>query len=217
MAQQKLVIDVHDVDRGRADHHKSKNISYIQEFDISSPIEILSHTTVDIGGILERFKRGELDREELRKLLFDAFSDAGYNAVDKANFLRDILSEVAPSPSALLSEAMKLPEQWPLYAERENRRQTPLEFYDQHWRKYADGNVLYQEQGRKMDPKLVPAIHTYCSRTPGYKASDFLPPPRHERTNRLAEAGDPDALGMLVVRKYGLRKRSGPENIISPK
>ena len=88
------------------------------------------------------------------------------------------------------SPAMSLPEVAPeLYDgrpinEETGKRETPIKFYERVWKEYADAGVLFQDSLRKLDSKLVDAIHSYCQRN-SLAASDHLPPPKSKRIDAL--------------------------------
>jgi hypothetical protein len=99
---------------------------------------------------------------------------------------------------------LTLPEKAPeLYSKREKdpvlgRKHTAIEFYDTHWRKYADAGVLFQDDLRKLDPSYMDGISNFCKshnrKHPDsqLRATDFLPPPKSKKTEQILQSGSTD-------------------------
>jgi hypothetical protein len=92
--------------------------------------------------------------------------------------------------------------------------ETPIAFLQRVWRDWLGAGLLYQDSLTRMgEAKLGRAIRTYCSKE-GLKAADYLPPPRHARTDRAlanAQSGtlEEQVLRQRVQRRMA-RKRRGP-------
>ena len=149
-----------------------------------------------ISGCIER---GQLNRRQFQnsfRQLIDNSDLAADECIEVAfGVLRERFSNAAIDAHSLES-AVATPDVAPERYENRKRPESPIEYYDRVWRKYADAGALYQDQLRKLDPKLIPAIHTHCSRHQ-LDPKDHLPPPRHERTKRLAASGDVSAIANL--------------------
>lgn len=149
-----------------------------------------------ISGCIER---GQLNRRQFQnsfRQLIDNSDLAPDECIEVAfGVLRERFSNAAVDAHSLES-AVAPPDVAPELYENRKRPESPIEYYDRVWRKYADAGALYQDQLRKLDPKLIPAIHTHCSRHQ-LDPKDHLPPPRHERTKRLAASGDVSAIANL--------------------
>lgn len=79
------------------------------------------------------------------------------------------------------SEGIELPEAASeLYDDRADRSENPIDFMNRVWAQWLAAGVLFQDQLRKLDPKLIPAIKSYCQRRK-IDAKTVLPPPRHVR------------------------------------
>jgi hypothetical protein len=155
--------------------------------------------------ILGYISKEEMDRNYLKRNILFLFRESGLLKDDFMSLADDATSEstaenesyvIEGRPETALTqianesfEVMALPSVAPeLYQNRE-RPESPIAYYNRVWRRYAKAGVLYQDQLRKLDPKLIPAIHTYCSKH-DLDPSKHLPPPRHERTKKLAASGD---------------------------
>lgn len=162
--------------------------------------------------IADCIERGQLERKQLQDGLRDLFDRTSLSSQDCVIIAVEILRErfdeaanlhfnaalpgidvAAVSGATNSSASVVLPDVAPELYENRKRPESPVEYYDRVWRKFADAGVLYQDQLRKLDPKLIPAVHVFCSKR-GLDAKEHLPPPRHERTKRLAVAGDVAAL-----------------------
>lgn len=175
--------------------------------------------------IADCIERGQLERKQLQDGLRDLFDKTSLSSQECVSIAVDILKErfdqaaslyfsaafpgidVADVSSAANSSASAvLPDVAPELYQNRARPESPIAYFDRVWRKYSDAGVLYQDQLRKLDPKLIPAIHTYCSKR-DIDPKEHLPPPRHERTLRLAATGDKLAQNYLkeADRKRGLR------------
>lgn len=160
--------------------------------------------------IRDCIERGQLDRRELQDSLRNIFDRTSLSSEECVQVTLGILQErfaeaaqrdVGLGSLALTSESitpssLALPDVAPELYENRKRPESPIAYYDRVWRAYADAGVLYQDQLRKLDPKLIPAIHTLCSRQQ-LDPKDHLPPPRQERTKRLAATGDTSAIANL--------------------
>jgi len=184
--------------------------------------------------IADCIERGQLDRRQLQDKLRDVFDQTSLSSEECARIAMGVLKErfrkaaIQPFEAAFdasappvgmqqsklspgASEAdnasgLSLPEAAPELYQNRARPESPIAFFDRVWRSYVDAGVLYQDQLRQLDPKLIPAIHTYCSKR-DIDPKEHLPPPRHERTLRLAATGDKLAQNYLkeAERKRALR------------
>lgn len=182
----------------------------------------LKRGQLDRRGFQDSF-RSLIDKAELTpnecievalNVLRERFSAAALNRHETAMSKSTPMSHAFHDVSAQVSSEsdIALPAVAPELYENRIRPESPIDYYDRVWRKYADAGVLYQDQLRKLDPKLIPAVHTYCSKRE-LDAKLHLPPPRHERTKQLAQAGDPLAVLRTKQAKWNRswRQRQAPE------
>lgn len=92
-----------------------------------------------------------------------------------------------------------------IYANREDRSETPIAFLDRVWGQVIRGGEFYQDDLRRADPSLLAAVRSFCQRNK-LSAKDYLPLPRQARTERLArsEKYSPHAQSA----RHALRQRS---------
>ena len=114
---------------------------------------------------------------------------------------------------------LNLPETAPELYETRNKTlgETPVDFIKRIWGPYIEAGILFQDDLRRLDPKLIAAVTSYCQRM-GKKAGNdpnafdargFLPPPRQQRTDKLATQVDDEAyraMRALEQRRYRLDK-----------
>jgi hypothetical protein len=135
----------------------------------------------------DSFERSGLSAPEYIALTCEAISASKIGA-SQANINPSLatqftqITSVAVLPKSDISLPKVAPE---LYQDRK-RPESPIAFYDRVWRQYESAG-LYQDVLRRYDVKLIPAIHTYCSRH-RLNAKDHLPPPRQERAKRELHA-----------------------------
>lgn len=114
---------------------------------------------------------------------------------------------------------LNLPETAPELYESRNKDlgETPIDFIKRIWGSYIEAGILFQDDLRRLDPKLIAAVTSYCQRMgkragndPGaFDARSFLPPPRQQRTDKLATQVDDEAyraMRALEQRRYRLDK-----------
>lgn len=83
-------------------------------------------------------------------------------------------------------EAGTLPDVAPeLYENREDRGENPVDFMNRVWGTRLEAGTLFQDQLRKLDPKLIPAIKSYCQKRDIVLGS-VLPPPKTVRLKEIA-------------------------------
>jgi hypothetical protein len=155
---------------------------------------------------------GEVERDEIQFLLKQVFAEANLTDAE----CRQLLSNVLKDRKAVKETHgfFKLPDIAPELYENRERPESPIAFYDRVWRRYTEAGLLFQSDLRRLDSKLIPAIHTFCSRN-GMEARDHLPPSQAEKTKTLAKAGDRHARRLL--KSYNQRaQRRGSEPDASP-
>ncbi|WAC47559.1 hypothetical protein OVA03_12720 [Asticcacaulis sp. SL142] len=146
----------------------------------------------------------------ISQLLDNSESPEGVAGIKASEFNASSAPKAPQNPLGLT-----LPEKAPvLYSEREKdpvlgRKHTAIEFYDLHWRKYADAGVLFQDDLRKLDPSYIDGIFNFSTRhnvkNPDAKIAptDFLPPPKSKKTELIAETGDDrDAIKAQIAMLY---------------
>lgn len=103
--------------------------------------------------------------------------------------------------SSGLPAALPQPGEIPQYADREDRKQNPVEFYNHWWKPYQDASLLYQDTLTKYDPKIVAAIYSYCQRN-DMVAREHLPPTKSERISKELEGMDAQTISRMQANIY---------------
>lgn len=137
---------------------------------------------------------GDLDGSEIKFLLKQVFAEANLTDAECRRILSEVLQDRKSAKD--IDGSLRLPDTAPELYENRIRPESPIAFYARVWRKYEEAGLLFQDNLRHLDGKLIPAIHTYCSRE-RIEAREHLPPSRNERTKRLAKAGDRYARKLL--------------------
>lgn len=110
---------------------------------------------------------------------------------------------------------LQLPElgTMPTLDERKDKSQNPVEFYNEHWKKYADAGILYQFILTQHDPKIVNRIRSHCRR---YKIDPvkILPPPKSVKITRESKriGLEPEDLRKLASTLSSRRYRASFSN-----
>lgn len=155
---------------------------------------------------------------KLHQLSIAFLEAAGYSpeeAVKASNALVAFILAVKPDSPVLVALPETAPE---LYKDRSDRQEDPISFYKRVWGQYHQTGSFYQDDLRKLDPHLIPAVRAYCQRmarndpehTDDYRAADHLPPPRKARLDNLV-AQDPTGIAarLLERKRAGANKRRG--------
>lgn len=219
---------IQELNRG-FDDTKLKLIEKLRQICYNKNRRYVGYNSPIVDFILGDIEREELNRRELNNKLHNIFEQSSLSVEECALAVSEVLHEralaenstldarpqavfesVAANSGALASH-IALPNVAPELFQNRTRPESPIAYYDRVWRGYAEAGVLFQDQLRKLDPKLIPAIHTHCSRHQ-LDPKDHLPPPRHERTKRLAASGDVSAIANLhnAERLRAWRSKHGP-------
>jgi hypothetical protein len=146
---------------------------------------------------------GEVEKDEIQFLLKQVFAEANLTDAECRQLLSNVLKDRKSVKDA--HGFFKLPDTAPELYENRKRPESPVDFYNRIWRRYEEAGLLFQSDLRRLDSKLIPAIHTFCSRK-GLEARDHLPPSQAEKTKTLAKAGDRHARQLLKT--YSQRAQS---------
>lgn len=144
----------------------------------------------------------ETDQDALKSVIMAEFNLTEEMAKALSTDVRTKALQLKNSQNS--SPAISLPEVAPeLYDDRPidvdtGKRETPIQFYERVWKKYADGGVLFQDSLRKLDSKLVDAIHSYCQRN-SLTPSEHLPPPKARRTELYASGNNKEAIKAQIA------------------
>jgi len=135
-------------------------------------------------------------------LVPDETKDLKAAAQELAKRLRPVVEKIAKDSGATLTDAVgavmaelspRLPDEMPQWPTDRIEQETPIEFLERVWGPHIAAGTAYQDDVRARDPKLVPAIHSFCQRKK-IAPSTVLPPPRQVRTAKMAQApeGSPE-------------------------
>lgn len=167
----------------------------------------LLHYAKDVrSSVDEQLGWEDLDESEVKYLLKQVFAEANLTDAECRRLLGDVLKDrkAAKGNDGIL----KLPDAAPELYENRQKPESPIAFYERVWRAYDQAGLLFQSDLRRLDSKLIPAIHTYCSRN-GLEAREHLPPPQVERTRKLAKAGDRYSRQLLEIADRRAQRRRG--------
>lgn len=145
--------------------------------------------------------------EEIKREIRQA---AKYVSMPPQDFLTEALSAFQLSPdfnSGAPSSQLELPKPGSTekYSDRSDKKQNAIEFYEQHWKVYADAGLLHQQDLKRYDPKLMPSIRSYC-RHHGLDASEHLPPTKSSKIDKEIEE-----IGAAKIRRLARAlERRGP-------
>ena len=94
-----------------------------------------------------------------------------------------------------------------LFDDRPNTEESALAFYGKYWKRYADAQLLFQDDLERLDPGLLDALKNYC-RNHRMSRRDVLPPPKSAKAQKAVEtAAEGSAEHELARRRLLDRQR----------